>query len=51
MRPKNGSDRQKLDIIKSGSATYFLKVGAGFSLKVTIEACFSCKKNSGNLDF
>ena len=51
MRPKNGSDRQKLDIIKSGSATYFLKVGACFSLKVTIEACFSCKKNSGNLDF
>ena len=43
MRPKNGSDRQKLDIIKSGSATYFLEVGARVSLKVATKLFLEVK--------
>ena len=41
---KNWSDLKKFDIITSPSATFFLKVGVLFSLKVTIKACFSIIK-------
>ena len=39
------------DVIISVSVTVFLKVGARFSLKVTIKVCFSGKKHFENLDF
>ena len=41
---KKLSERKIIVIIISGSATYFLKVGAHFSLKLTIKACFIVKK-------
>ena len=47
----NWSDCKKFYMIISGSFTYFLKVGARFSLDVVTKACFSGKKIFKNLDF